>query len=178
MSNTVNYRYKYNTKFLYEIYKEFGGSLNAMETESRRLNLPYLPKQRETIKKIVVSEKFEGKYKQEQALQQELYVKVNRISKVKMLSIVKEGILKYSEGLKTKKYISEHGLKILWEIMKTELGEPILITKNENVNEDNFTLNVFKDVPPDQLELNPDEPIRTEEDLRKLCKNNYRIEKI
>jgi hypothetical protein len=126
---------KYNIDFLYELYKEYGGSLNAMENESRRLNLPYLPKQRETIKKLVIKEGFEGKYRQEQAIQKNIYLQSHRVSRVQMVSIAKEGILKYMRGLSSKKYISEHGLKILWEIMKTELGESTVITLQNNVDD-------------------------------------------
>jgi hypothetical protein len=140
---------KYNIDFLYELYKEYGGSLNAMENESRRLNLPYLPKQRETIKKLVIKEGFEGKCRQEQAMQKNIYLQSHRVSRVQMVSIAKEGILKYMSGLSRKRYISEHGLKILWEIMKTELGEPTVITKNDNLNMDMFLLEITD--PVDKL---------------------------
>jgi len=67
-----------------------------------------------------------------------------------IIRIASNAIKKYGESLNNpNKYVNGSELKIAYEIMKIELGEPILITKNGNENIDTFIYDVTD--PVDKL---------------------------
>jgi len=154
-------KFGYNNELLFQLYFKHKGNMHSLIKDIKNNDIEDVPRQSRTINRIAEENKYQQRFQKERLKIANQLKEKMRLSSEEIIGIARNGIIKYSKSLSNeKKYITGFELKVLYEMMKVELGEPTLITKNENTNEDTFLINITKEIEPEKLELDPKEPKR------------------
>ena len=157
----------YNEELLLQLFLKHNGNIEQLWGDIKKNKVGDVPQSRNKLYDVTKQKSFSVALDAKREKIAKKAEELATVTKKQIISLVTMGIKKYAKTIALRDKISTYEFEILWRILKTELGEPIVITKNENINHDFFD-EIAEVISP----FSEEEKKETESELLEVLKKN------